>query len=329
MRKKQPKKRQPAVSIIIPCKEIDAYTRQCVLECLKLDYDNFDMILLPDSASDDKFPRTRIVKTGPVKPAVKRNTGAKKTSAEVLAFIDADAYPRKDWLKNALDVMGKTGAEVVGGPNIVPPDDGMMQQASDDILSSRVTAGQFAARYSMKSRREVGELPSVNLLIKRQLFNKIGGFDASLLTAEDAKLCFEARKLGKKVIYDPGVLVYHHRRSLFGPHLRQMWVYGRDKAKLVKKFFSGDKLFYFLPSLFVLALAFGFLVSFNPWIDFQLFRSLYVGAMALYVLIVAAASLVKGLKRSWLIFPGIILTHIAYGLGFLYGLFAKNHVSKK
>ncbi len=322
-------KTPPKVSIIIPCREIDAYTKQCMRECLKLDYDNFDIILLPDSGSNDRFPKTKIMPTGPVLPSIKRNAAAKKTSADVLAFIDSDAYPEKSWLRNALEVMEKRGAEVTGGPNLLPPDDGMLQKASDDVLSSRIAAGHFAARYSMTSYREVNELPSCNLLVKRKLFNRIGGFDASLLTAEDAKLCFEARKLGKKIVYDPGVIVYHHRRPLFRPHLQQIWVYGRDKAHIVKSFFSKDKIFYFLPSIFVLALVSGFMLSFNPWLQIPLIRNLYTGAVLLYVVVVAAASLLKSPKRFWLVFPGIILTHISYGVGFLCGLIARNKGSKK
>ena len=62
----------PKVSIIIPCKDIDAQTSECIDTCRNLDYDNFEIIVLPDD---------------------KRNIGAKNSTGEYLAFIDSDAYP--------------------------------------------------------------------------------------------------------------------------------------------------------------------------------------------------------------------------------------------
>jgi cellulose synthase/poly-beta-1,6-N-acetylglucosamine synthase-like glycosyltransferase len=42
----------PMVSIIIPCKEIDNYTKECVNYCKKLDYENYDIIVLPDEQNE-------------------------------------------------------------------------------------------------------------------------------------------------------------------------------------------------------------------------------------------------------------------------------------
>ncbi len=89
------------VSIIIPCKEVDNYTRECIEYCKRLDYSNFEIILLPDT-----FPQTidgvKVIPTGSVSPGVKRNKGVETANGEFCAFIDNDAYPRSDWLTNAL-----------------------------------------------------------------------------------------------------------------------------------------------------------------------------------------------------------------------------------
>lgn len=307
---------EPRVSVIIPCKDVNDYVRQCIEHCLKLDYRNFDIMLLPDSGTMEKFPKTKVFPTGPVKPSLKRNIAVKKTRAEVCAFIDSDAYPDKKWLKNAAGRL-KGNVGIIGGPNIIPTDDNVWQRAGDDVLSSYIGAGSFALRYRPGSSRLVKELPSCNLLVRRSVFMKIGGFDTSLLTAEDAKFCFQVRGMGKEVLYSPDVVVYHHRRALFRPHLKQMWVYGRDKAGLLKGFFSRDKMLYFLPSAFVLFLILGFIASLGPWPPVG---AVYVALVVLYLVVVAAASIARSARRAVLIFPGIILTHVFYGLGFLYGL---------
>lgn len=297
------------VSIIIPFKNLDDYVRECVGKCLSLKGD-FEIILLPDVKIKEKFPGTRVfVNSG--KPSVKRNFGVSKAKGSVIAFIDSDAYPEKDWLKNALKYLKEY--DVVGGPNITPDGDTRLQKASGDILSSSVMVGKFSSRYKRRKEGFVKELPSCNLFIKKGLFEEVGGFDVSLLTAEDAKLCFMASNLGKKIYYAPDVAVFHHRRQLFVPHLKQMFVYGRDKAVLLRQGFKG--FYYFIPSLFVIYVFLGLVLS----LLFG-FSGLYLISIALYLFIMLAASLSINWKRFHLIFVGGVLTHFAYGFGFLRGL---------
>ncbi|VVB91313.1 Glycosyl transferase family 2 [uncultured archaeon] len=87
------------VSIIIPCKEIDPFTIECIKRCKELDYENFEIIVLPDHESLP-IQRIKIIPTGEVSPGRKRNLGIAYSDGKYLAFIDNDAYPRKDWLKN-------------------------------------------------------------------------------------------------------------------------------------------------------------------------------------------------------------------------------------
>jgi cellulose synthase/poly-beta-1,6-N-acetylglucosamine synthase-like glycosyltransferase len=44
--------KNPMISIIIPCRKIDNYTRECIEYCKKLDYDNYEIIVLPDNLSE-------------------------------------------------------------------------------------------------------------------------------------------------------------------------------------------------------------------------------------------------------------------------------------
>ena len=43
---------------------------------------------------------------------------------------------------------------------------------------------------------------------------------------EDILMCMFAARDGARIVYDPAILVYHHRRSAFAAHLRQVWAYG-------------------------------------------------------------------------------------------------------
>src|SRR6266851_276570 len=92
-----PNSQTPLVSIIVACKVIDSYTKECITGCLQLNYPQFELLVLPDYAENQPDDRVRVIPTGPVKPSDKRNIGVDHAKGGVIAFIDGDAYPEKDW----------------------------------------------------------------------------------------------------------------------------------------------------------------------------------------------------------------------------------------
>jgi len=57
--------KNPLFSIIIPCKDVDEYTRECIKHCKQLNYDSYEMILLPDD-SKEIIEGVKVIATGPV-----------------------------------------------------------------------------------------------------------------------------------------------------------------------------------------------------------------------------------------------------------------------
>src|ERR671934_78233 len=50
-----------------------------------------------------------------------RNAGAAAATGEIVAYLDADAWPDPHWLHYLADTFERTGSGAVGGPNIPPP----------------------------------------------------------------------------------------------------------------------------------------------------------------------------------------------------------------
>ncbi len=293
---------------------------KCIDDCMKLDYPDFEILVLPDVDEKTGHEKVTVSATGPVKPSLKRNLGMKKAAGDIFAFIDSDAYPRKDWLRNGVKYfLADRNIGAVTGPNITPPEDNFYQKAGGDILNSYIGLGKFSRRYKItKSEYETSDIMSCNFLMDKDTAVNLDGFDETLLTGEDYKLGLEIIGLGKKIIYSPGVCVYHHRRPVFIPHLKQMWNYGRDKGILMREFFSIDKLIYFLPTLFICWLVAGFPLSV---VADARFRDIYLLSVSGYFASVLLSSiLIDDKRRSIFVFGGIFLTHIAYGIAFLKGL---------
>ena len=309
---------QDKISIIIPVKEINDYIRQAMKYYADLEYDKYEILIFPDYMSDEDFPHTRIIPSGEVGPADKRDMALQYAEGEIFAFIDDDAYPAKDWLKNAVRYFENPEVGAVGGPAVTAPDDDIWQQASGKIYESFLCSGAYTYRYLPKEEREVEDLPSVNLIVRRDVFEQIGGYDSNYYPGEDTKLCLDIVESGKKIIYSPDVLVYHHRRKVFMQHLKQATNYAKHRgyfAKALPK--TSCKPAYFIPSLFVLGLVGGPILSFL----IPILWYFYFAVIVLYLVLLMVSIRKTGSFRLWILtFIGIIMTHIGYGLMFIRGL---------
>lgn len=314
-------------SIIIPVKEINDYILAFVPKILSQTYQNFEIIILPNIKKEHKIlknKKIKIIETGVVGPAQKRDIGAEKAKGEILAFIDDDAYPDKNWLENALSSF-KEGVVGIGGPNLTPEESSFFQKVSGKVLASYLISGPVSYRCKKSEEREINDFPSCNLFVRRKAFLKVGGFDTGFWPGEDTKLCLELTKTGK-LIYSPEVVVYHHRRSDLKGYIKQIFTYSKHRGFFAKKYpETSRKLSYFIPSMFLAGIILGSILSFFN----QVIAYIYLFVLLIYVVLLFIEALRAG--EISMTVPFIILgftTHITYGLGFVVGLLNKDLMSK-
>ncbi|MCG2706379.1 MAG: glycosyltransferase, partial [Candidatus Omnitrophica bacterium] len=263
------------VSIIIAVKTWQNNLEECINKCRELDFSDFEILILPDTTPKGLSPSSlnqsqnkgtvpiKIIPTGSVSPAYKRDLALSYAKGEILALLDDDAYPHQGWLKCALENFKDQDIAAVGGPAITPQGDNFKQRASGLVYSSSLASGKFTYRYLPKRRRYVDDYPSCNFLVRKSIMQELGGFKTSFWPGEDTKLCLDiTHKLGKKIIYDPRVLVCHHRRPLFLPHLKQVASYALHRGYFVKKLPETSlRISYFLPSILLIGLFLGAVMS--------------------------------------------------------------------
>ena len=307
------------VSIIIPVKEINEYIREAIPHYYEMDYEDYEILIFTDYKTKETFEHARIIPSGEVGPAEKRDLALKYATGEIFAFIDDDAYPSKNWLKNAVRIFNNKEIGAVGGPAVTPDTDDILQKASGCVFESKMCSGEYTYRYYPEIERDVDDLPSVNLLVKRDVFERVGGYDSNFYPGEDTKLCLDIiEKTCKKIVYAPDVLVYHHRRKLFKPHLKQITNYAKHRgyfAKTLPK--TSCKFSYFVPTLFVLGLLIGPAIC----MCFPLLWYVYISIIVLYLLLVGISIKRANSIQLWILtMTGIFLTHVGYGLFFVRGL---------
>jgi GT2 family glycosyltransferase len=333
----------PLFSIIIPFKAPGPYLQESLPHLLALAETDFEVILVPDQPMDvaalTDDPRVRALASGPVSPAVKRDLGAVSALGLYLAFIDDDAYPDRGWLSIARAALeGDATLSAVGGPAATPPDDPFWARASGAVFLSRLTG--FPERYRpTPPRREVDDWPTVNLIVRRDAFFSVGGFDTACWPGEDTKFCLDlVHKKGGRILYLPELFVWHHRRPGLAKHLRQVGNYGLHRGHFVRAHpETSRRPCYFIPAAWVVfltvALGYGFFYvadGVSPW---PLLGCLLGLGFAAYGCFLAAVFLELLFFRrepalvALAALPYVALTHVWYGVRFLVGLSRKTLTS--
>jgi GT2 family glycosyltransferase len=281
----------------------------------------------PDEETAVPYPGITVIASGPAGPGYKRDLCAQKAGGEILAFLDDDAYPEEGWLEAAARIFEDPEVGAVGGPGVTPPGDSVARWGSGLVYSSLLAGGPYAYRYFPRAARQVDDYPTCNLLVRRDLFLKIGGFDTKFWPGEDTVACLKiVHEENKKIAYSPDVLVYHHRRDLYAGHLKQVNAYARHRGYFVKRFPQTSlRLSYFIPSLFLLWVAAAWVPAlwWRPW------AAVYSGSLIFYACCVLVEALrasrlappqKRGLALAAYVASGIVITHLSYGWHFVLGL---------
>jgi glycosyltransferase involved in cell wall biosynthesis len=253
-------------------------------------------------------------------PSAQRNAAVRAARGEWIYFLDDDSIPAPGNLVQAQTHIGRETVQAVGGPNLCPPDAPALEQAFAATMGNALAFGPSCARY-----RKVGELRATsekelilcNLLMRRQTFLDLGGFNEALYPNEENALMDLIQARGGVLIYDPNLVVRRRPRGTLGAFLRMLMTYGRGRAEQVREHPTWGSAPNFAPPLFVVFAA-----------GTPLWPRWWLWAWAFYAAAVAAALLrsprpagASGAAVGAL----IVATHVCYGLGFWRGLFTPLH----
>lgn len=317
-------------SIIIPLTVANDYLRETCQRLERLDNQSFELIVVSNEKTPDLEEivapvKGKIISAGDVSPAIKRDLGVKNSEGKYLAFIDDDAYPKKDWLSVATKHLEDLEIAAIGGPQITPPHNSFWQKVSGAMFLSPLS-GAGLKRYCPRGKvSEIDDWPTVNLIVKKEAFLACGGFDNAYWPGEDTKLCLDIiKKLKKKILYVPELQVFHHRREGLRRHLRQTGGYGLHRGHFAKIFpETSRKIMYFIPSLWTLFLFLGWISFFLE--DKTLFEIYLLGLFIYLLAILISTIFVWNHTKNFLVslasVPYLVLFHIWYGIRFIQGYF--------
>jgi len=314
----------PSVTVIIPTRP-DGGEPLALAAARKLDYPKEKLEILVARGKQ---------------PSVQRNVALRAATGDIIYFLDDDSVSPPGNLRRAIEHFRDAKVQIVGGPNLCPPDAPTLEQIFALVLGSWLAFGPSRARYTpVGALRETGEKELIlcNQLARRETMLKHGGFNEALYPNEENALMDDIQKAGGKLLYDPELFVHRRPRRTLKAFAKMLRTYGRGRAEQFRVNPTPGSAMNFVPPLFCLYLAL------LPGLYF-LFPALFSCGNAAtgsslpqcrlpLVIIPLVLYGMAVLMQTWMLvgrggilrragaLPLIVLTHIFYGLGFWHGLF--------
>lgn len=304
---------KPLVSFVVPVFNSEQYIARCLLSIKSLNFDGlaYEVVIMDNGSTDRTHQIMRDMGfefhvVPKVNVSELRNRGAKISRGEYLAFVDSDVELSPQWLCDGLAVFRQPEVVASGCFPGVPHEATWVQRTWD--LHQR-------GRTRMDAVTPTAWLSSMNLLVRRDDFLAVSGFNEHLTTAEDVDLCYRLGQRGR-ILNNPSMRAVHwgEARDLGHFMRKEIW---RGKGNLQGVLSHGLRLDE-LPSLgyplymLVATALFGAGVFVDLMQNRLLFTPVALTVLVLPALLLAVRSSYQAARLQAI--PQLSLLYFAYGL---------------
>jgi glycosyltransferase involved in cell wall biosynthesis len=315
------------VSVVVPVLDEEGHLRDAVGRLLAQTYAGPLEVVLALGPSRDRTddvaaelagrdPRVRLVPNPTGRTPAGLNAAIALASYDVIVRVDGHALVPEDYVAVAVEVLERTGADNVGGI-MAAEGETPFERAVARAMTSKLGVG--AASFHVGG----DEGPALTVYLgafRRSALERVGGYDESMVRAQDWEMNRRIRETGGQIWFTPGMQVTYRPRSTLRALGKQYFDYGRWRREIVRRHPETVSARYLAAPVAVLGLVLGTLLGLlsiggGSW--------LAIGWLAPigYVLLIAAGAVVvgRGLPlASWVRLPVVLATmHLCWGTGFL------------
>ncbi|HXQ20165.1 MAG TPA: glycosyltransferase family A protein [Candidatus Acidoferrales bacterium] len=196
--------------------------RRCLSAATAQNYPDYEVIVVDDGSTDgsdamirEQFPHVRCLahRANQGEPA-SRNLGVEAATGDVIAFTDDDCVPPADWLRRHAAHYGDPHIGAAGGPQVYHA----------PSFYDRFDTMQYAVRYqrleTVARVQRFEHLLTGNLSVRREVIERVGGFDERFVTSCDADLIRRISRAGYQFVRDPDLMVDHWKTYGLGSYVR-------------------------------------------------------------------------------------------------------------
>ena len=228
----------PSVAVVVPAHGRAAGVARCVGSILDLDYpsDRLQVLVVDDASGDGGLTARTAEAAGArvvaldanVGPGSARNAGARASRSTILAFVDTDCVVERNWLVEAVaELADPQVAAVAGRVRIVRTPAAI---SAYEQLQSPLDVGPEFGDLDSESGRFF--CPAANFVIRREAFERVGGFDPGQRLGEDVDLCLRLLYAGHRIRLRPDLTVWHDAPVDVTVMAGRRFFYGRGEASL-------------------------------------------------------------------------------------------------
>ncbi len=318
------------VSVLMPVLNEELYIRQAIESALGQESVDVELLIIDGRSGDAtrdivrevaaREPRVKLLDNPLTKIPAALNIGLAHASGEYIARLDAHATVSPDYLARGVGHLRDDPALGTVGGLRIGVSDCPSGRAVALALGSRFGVGNSINHYA----NEFQYTDHASFAVTRtQVAREVGGWDESILVAEDVDFDCRILAAGHRIAFDPDMHILWQVRRTPRELTRQYRRYGRGKAATVRKNGpSSMRWRYIAPPALVLGGT--ALLALAP-----LKRSSLLGLLP-YAAVISYASAESWLKRPVdedvsisslpLAFMGM---HVGWGVGFLEGMLLK------
>jgi glycosyltransferase involved in cell wall biosynthesis len=330
----------PQVSIIVPCYNEQATIRHLLEAILAQSFPRAQIeVIIADGMSTDRtraeiaeFQRDhpdlalRVVDNPArsIPSGLNRAIGAAR--GEYLVRLDAHAKPAPDYVERSLAALQAGRGDNVGGLWQIEP--GAQTWVARAIaVAAAHPLGVGGAQYRVGGAAQAVDTVPFGAF-RRDLIERIGFFDETLLSNEDYEFNARIRKSGGAVWFDPAIRSTYFARASLKELARQYWRYGYWKFRMLCRYPETIRWRQGLPPLFFLSLfGLGLLAIVWPWLSWILLVELL---LYLFALLLAGAQLSIRHRHVALLAGAplaMVVMHTSWSLAFWWSLLSARRAS--
>jgi len=196
-----------SLSVIIPAYNEASYINEMLVSLEKQTFRDFE-IIVKDGESSDRTVEVaerhadKIASSKDVSVSEARNKGARYASGTILVFVDADTMLPPNMLQRIVDLM--ENEDIVGGSCRKIPGS---RNVFDRMVYEFVNISTFLSSYL-----HIGGAHGNCMFIRKDIFEKIGGFNPRIQIAEEQELVRKAMKYGRFFFFLDQCVIEHPRR---------------------------------------------------------------------------------------------------------------------
>lgn len=326
---------QPYITIIIPCRNEEAYVSQCIESILDMSFPKDDYeILIADGMSEDKtreilsnyqkkYDFIKVIDNPQHIVPTAMNAAIRASKGKYIVRLDMHSVYPKNYVSTLIDFMESHGAANVGAAwETLPANDSCMARSIAISLSSTFGVGNSEYRTVSDHVEEYFETDAVPFgCYPREIFDQVGYYDEQLVRNQDDELNERIIKNGGKMYLIPSLRIKYFARENFIKVYRMMFQYGYFGPLVSVKLKTKRRLRKYIPSVFVLTLVLPTLLGLilPVFFLFSLVPFLLYLMLGIYFTVKDSAKANK-VALAPLVFWSCMVSHFGYGLGYLKGI---------